>query len=558
LKGAVAAGFGAGSLASLVGSPRAAAARRRDHEEPEAATGSAVSEAASAPRNCYSYTIRPGTPEATEVYVIRSGNPGPTAFVVGGIHGNEPSGYLAVTHVRRWWDVEEGTLVLLPRANEVAIEQGTREYDEGDLNRKFPPGSEPTTALAREIWDAVCRHDPDVVVDAHSSRGIYGADLEACPPGVGQSIHPTPGPIPQARASETIERLNEQYVPDSLPEAYDFVLGPVHDGTYGPLLLDKVSADLGTPGFILEVTRCGLDLDSQQIPWTRFMIRDLLRQYGLSRIELPEAGQCDPLPPLSTGRLARNQPTPDTWYQYDAPVQPDRVVVAKPLSYRGVQPCHLRLRNVTAGDFRFKLEEWAYLDGCHVRENASFLAVEPGNRTLQLDDGRIYRLGAGRAPASSAFSAVPYRRQFPARPVVLTQPQTYNGLDPVVTRVRNVSTTAFGVRLQEEEAKGAHTRETVGYIALQRARGAIDGTKFEVRRLPEAVTHQWWTVDFLRSYDSPRFVADLQTFEGHNTAQLRYRNLCPDSVEIKVEEEQSSDAETAHLPESVGYAVFEG
>ena len=54
------------------------------------------------------------------------------------------------------------------------------------------------------------------------------------------------------------------------------------------------------------------------------------------------------------------------------------------------------------------------------------------------------------------------------------------------------------------------------------------------------------------------FVADLQTFEGYNTAELRYRNLSGTGVDVKVEEEQSEDDETGHRYEAIGYAVFEG
>ena len=49
----------------------------------------------------------------------------------------------------------------------------------------------------------------------------------------------------------------------------------------------------------------------------------------------------------------------------------------------------------------------------------------------------------------------------------------------------------------------------------------------------------------------------MQTYYGTDTANLRYRNLTGTGVDIKVEEEQSRDTETAHTSETVGYAVFE-
>lgn len=505
-------------------------------------------------RDCYYYTIREGTPEATQVYVIRSGNPGPTAFVMSGVHGNETSGHLTGSYIRRRWDIEQGTLVVLPRANEVAIDRGTREYYEGDLNRKYPQGSEPTTELARAIWNTVLRHDPDVVFDVHNSRGIHEPETNICPSSDGQSIRPTPGSIPTGRASNTIEKLNRDWIPDSLPDDYRFKL---RLETFDNRFLDKVHVDLGKPGFVPEVTRCGTDVDTQQIPWLRFAVRDLLEQYGITRVELPETGQCDPLPTISTGTLSRNQPTPGTWHQFDVPAQPDRVVVAKPVSYNGTQPCHVRLRNVTAGDFEYKLEEWAYLDGTHTTATTNFVTVRPGDREIQLDGGSTYRLKAGTVPVNHTFSTVSLGSQFTAQPIVLSQSQTFNDSDPVVTRMRNISSTSFQVRLQEEEAKGTHTNETVGYIALQQGVGTVGGTDFEVQRTPQTLKDHWKRIDFSRSYESPRFVADLQTFHGSDTAELRYRNLAGNGVELKVEEEQSVDSETGHTTEAVGYAVFE-
>ncbi|WP_440005330.1 hypothetical protein [Halomicrococcus sp. SG-WS-1] len=49
----------------------------------------------------------------------------------------------------------------------------------------------------------------------------------------------------------------------------------------------------------------------------------------------------------------------------------------------------------------------------------------------------------------------------------------------------------------------------------------------------------------------------MQTFRGIDPANLRYRNLSGTGVELEVDEERSADDETAHVPEDIGYAVFE-
>lgn len=53
------------------------------------------------------------------------------------------------------------------------------------------------------------------------------------------------------------------------------------------------------------------------------------------------------------------------------------------------------------------------------------------------------------------------------RPVLVTQCQTYNGEDAVVTRQRETDSLGAEVRLQEAESQGAHPHaESVGYVAI--------------------------------------------------------------------------------------------
>ncbi len=72
------------------------------------------------------------------------------------------------------------------------------------------------------------------------------------------------------------------------------------------------------------------------------------------------------------------------------------------------------------------------------------------------------------------------------------------------------------------------------------------------------VTNQWTRIAFTQQYDSPKFYADMQSFNDSDTAQVRYRNLTGTGVEVKIQEEQSQGLETRHAAEKVGFAVCEG
>lgn len=230
----------------------------------------------------------------------------------------------------------------------------------------------------------------------------------------------------------------------------------------------------------------------------------------------------------------------------------ESVVVAPTLSYRGTNPASPRVRNPTSNQFELRVEEWRYLDGAHLTETVGYLAADPGSH--ELANGTV--LETGRVRTDHTWAPVSFDASFETTPVVFSSAQGTNGSQPVVTRNRNAAKSGIEVRLQEEEAGGWHREEDVGYLAVESGSGAINGRPFEVGKQDD-VGHAWQTVSFSQSYQRPVLLADTQTSRGNNTCTVRYRNLTSDSVEVKVEEEQSRDDETAHLGESIGYLVVE-
>jgi len=249
------------------------------------------------------------------------------------------------------------------------------------------------------------------------------------------------------------------------------------------------------------------------------------------------------------GRVRVNQDGPDEWHTVAFEnAYEDPVVAIGPLSWDGRQPAHLRLRAVTGDGFDFKIEEWDYLDESHITATAHFVAVESG--THELGDGSP--IHAGTVRADEDFASVTLPDALSGESVVaLSHAQTHRGGDAVVTRLRDVSGSSFDVRVQEQESKGGHTDETIGYIVLPETVG--DG--FEAGVTGATIGEGWQSGDFRGSYDDPRFVATLASYNGANTAGLRYRNLDAEGADVFVEEERSSDDETAHVDERMAYVV---
>lgn len=223
-----------------------------------------------------SYTILSGTRNATEVYVIESGEPGPTALVVGGMHGDEHSGHLAARDVADW-KIDAGTLVVIPAANRPALDRDSRKAFGSDVNDQFPVGAEPNTTLARAIWGVVERHDPDVVLDLHSSSGIYGVHDGR----VGQAVFPTVTGSAVADADAVVEHMNREHVPASKPN-HTFQRGNALTGV-GHSLIRKVAGDRNaTTGLIVEVTEYETTLDTR-VRWTKAIVEEVLKRHGIVR-----------------------------------------------------------------------------------------------------------------------------------------------------------------------------------------------------------------------------------------------------------------------------------
>jgi hypothetical protein len=74
----------------------------------------------------------------------------------------------------------------------------------------------------------------------------------------------------------------------------------------------------------------------------------------------------------------------------------------------------------------------------------------------------------------------------------------------------------------------------------------------------DAVDDSWHEVNLTDDFlTDPIVVTSIETYDGSDTSALRLRNVGPSGFQLKVEEEQSRDAETGHTTERVGYFVAE-
>jgi hypothetical protein len=117
-----------------------------------------------------------------------------------------------------------------------------------------------------------------------------------------------------------------------------------------------------------------------------------------------------------------------------------------------------------------------------------------------------------------------------------------------------VDDSGFDLRLQAEQAGDGHGTETVGWIAVE----AGVGNGVEAGLTEWEVDHRADEFDFAGPRAAaPVLLADMQTVNGGDPAELRLTRHDSNGFGVFVQEEQSGDEETWHLPEEIGYAAFE-
>ncbi len=189
----------------------------------------------------------------------------------------------------------------------------------------------------------------------------------------------------------------------------------------------------------------------------------------------------------------------------------------------------------------------------HATEEIGYLAVG-----LPDGNGRILK----EHDVADAWSTLDFNGTFTTKPLVLTTIQTYNGDNPAAVRIRNLSSSEVDVMIEEEESLDSetdHNPETLGYFA--QAPGFItDSSNARVGEAGIVNTDQqggdeWHTVNLNGSYSNPAVFMQLMSYEGHQPAHSRIRNVQPGSFEFQIEEWDYLNQK--HDPEDIGYVVLE-
>ena len=237
----------------------------------------------------------PGTPWETPILINRSGEPGPSVLVLGGVHGNEPGGWAASEQIADWMP-DRGTLVVVPRANVVATEAGQRTLPElGDLNRFYPgepPESTEAFPMQRMAWSIVelaREFEVGLLLDLHESWGFYNERTQDGTAFLGQTItqgsDPSETPRVEAIAAEVNAQISEreQLVPRDRTRFARLTQRPSFD----PSWPTGGTSSLGLGGFVPGLVPVLVEMGQQNQPQSRraelhqLIVRTALQHEGM-------------------------------------------------------------------------------------------------------------------------------------------------------------------------------------------------------------------------------------------------------------------------------------
>jgi hypothetical protein len=99
---------------------------------------------------------------------------GPTLLVIGGIQGDEPGGFNAAALLATRYQIEKGSLWVVPNLNFQSIIKRSRGLH-GDMNRKFAtlPSTDPQYNQVARIKKIITDSQVDLVFNLHDGSGFY-------------------------------------------------------------------------------------------------------------------------------------------------------------------------------------------------------------------------------------------------------------------------------------------------------------------------------------------------------------------------------------------------
>jgi hypothetical protein len=154
-------------------------------------------------------------------------------MVLGGVHGNEPGGWLAAERLQANFRPTQGAFLVIPRANKIAVNAFDRTGGQGDLNRSYPGAPDSATPMARmaaQIIETLREFHVDALLDMHESWAFYKDRAQNGTAFLGQTVASPPVEPGLTLVREIVQAVNRT-IRSPQEELFDRQFpGPQQDG----------------------------------------------------------------------------------------------------------------------------------------------------------------------------------------------------------------------------------------------------------------------------------------------------------------------------------------
>ena len=201
-----------------------------------------------------------------------------------------------------------------------------------------------------------------------------------------------------------------------------------------------------------------------------------------------------------------------------------------------------------------RLQEPSNLNGSHIQETIYYLIGEHGYHTYSNNFYIEFGSLTTNKLSNKGFETVSLN-SFPNVPIILTQVQTYNGKDYVVTRTNDIQINSFKVTMQEEDKlnSGKHTTEIIGWVAISPGNNTVNEITIESNYVTNK-NHNFSLVNYNSSFSSvPNLITKVSSYSGKDPCNTRIKDNSTTGFNIKIHEDTTRDNELNHVDEIIGY-----
>lgn len=149
---------------------------------------------------------------------------------------------------------------------------------------------------------------------------------------------------------------------------------------------------------------------------------------------------------------------------------------------------------------------------------------------------------------------LPYN--FSDNPLIFTQLVTNNEETTATVRLRKVSQNQFQIKLQEAASDdGIHAKESVAWMATENGEQLTD---FHWQADTLSINHTQTTINFNNSFANiPLLFANMQTTNDEEAATVRNNGVNWNNGKVRIQEENSLDADLTHTAETLAYLAID-